>query len=174
MAVKSSTAPPERINITYETKVDGAQKRVELPFRLAVLSDFTGRPDSTRVEDRPVHTVSKEEFDNVMSSFDLELNFAVRNVASDDPDNRIPVNFKIRNMKHFEPDYVVEQVPELQKLIRLREALLAVKGPTGNAPDFREAIMKLIKDEDSRQRLMKELGLEAKSGPQSNKSKGEG
>lgn len=164
MASRSTAAPPERINITYETKVDGAQKQIELPFRLAVLGDFTGRPDNTRIEGREMQSVNKENFNQVMKACNLKLSFQVRNVSSEDPESRIPVTFNFESLKDFEPDRVVEQVPDLEKLIRLREALLAVRGPMGNVPDFRKAITDLIKDEASRQKLMWELGLSKSPG----------
>ena len=47
--------------------------------------------------------------------------------------------------------------PELKKLLQLRKALVALKGPMGNMPDFRKAVLEAIKDEDSRKQLLLEL-----------------
>jgi type VI secretion system protein ImpB len=52
-------------------------------------------------------------------------------------------------------------VPELEKLLRLRAALHALKGPLGNIPAFRRKLQDLLNDADSRQTLMRELGLKA-------------
>ena len=65
------------------------------------------------------------------------------------------------NMKDFSPDSIAHQVPELDKLLELRRALLALKGPLGNVPAFRKAIQKILSDSDSRSRLMAELGIES-------------
>jgi type VI secretion system protein ImpB len=53
----------------------------------------------------------------------------------------------------------VNQVPELRKLLELRSALNALKGPLGNIPAFRKKIQGLLGDNDNRQKLMKELGI---------------
>jgi len=44
----------------------------------------------------------------------------------------------------------------------LRDALKALKGPLGNAPEFRKKIQELVKDEGTKQRLLKELGIQDK------------
>jgi type VI secretion system protein ImpB len=63
-------------------------------------------------------------------------------------------------MKDFGPEAIVEQVPELKRLLELREALRALKGPLANVPEFRNKIQDLIKDDNSRQRLLLEIGIE--------------
>ena len=42
------------------------------------------------------------------------------------------ISLKIESMADFSPDNIAKQVPELNKLLELREALLALKGPMGN------------------------------------------
>jgi type VI secretion system protein ImpB len=54
---------------------------------------------------------------------------------------------------------VVNQVPELKTLLDLRAALTALKGPLGNIPAFRKKIQAMLGDDESRKKLMKELGL---------------
>jgi type VI secretion system protein ImpB len=46
--------------------------------------------------------------------------------------------------------------------MELRDALVALKGPLGNAPAFRKAIESVLSDDDSRDRVLGELGLAAK------------
>jgi len=53
----------------------------------------------------------------------------------------------------------VNQVPELRKLLELRSALSALKGPLGNIPAFRRKIQGLLGDAEARQKIMGELGL---------------
>ena len=51
-------------------------------------------------------------------------------------------------------------MPELKKLLELREALTSLKGPLSNIPDFRKKLQELIKDDSTRERVLKELGIE--------------
>jgi type VI secretion system protein ImpB len=69
----------------------------------------------------------------------------------------VTLNFK--DLRDFTPDGIVMQVPELQKLLDLRNALVALKGPLGNIPAFRKKIQTILGDESARAALMKELGL---------------
>lgn len=64
-------------------------------------------------------------------------------------------------MKDFNPAQLVEQIPELKKLMDLRDALVALKGPLGNTPSFRKAIENALADDDSRKRVLAELGLDS-------------
>ncbi|KPW74433.1 ImpB [Pseudomonas cannabina] len=64
-------------------------------------------------------------------------------------------------MKDFNPASLVEQIPELKKLMELRNALMALKGPLGNTPAFRKAIDSVLADTDSRNSVLTELGLSA-------------
>jgi type VI secretion system protein ImpB len=43
----------------------------------------------------------------------------------------------------------------------LRDALVALKGPLGNTPSFRKAIENALADDDSRKRVLAELGLDS-------------
>ena len=68
---------------------------------------------------------------------------------------------QINVMRDFNPANLVEQIPALQKLMALREALVALKGPLGNTPNFRKAIEQALANDDSRARVLAELGLDS-------------
>ena len=62
-------------------------------------------------------------------------------------------------MSDFQPDSIASQVPQVKKLVDLREALVALKGPLGNVPAFREKLQELLGSEEARDRLLSELSL---------------
>ena len=62
-------------------------------------------------------------------------------------------------MVDFSPDNIAKQVPQLNKLLELREALIALKGPMGNIPAFRNKLQELIVDSNAREALEKELAI---------------
>ncbi len=167
MAKEGSVAPKERVNIVYKPATGDQQEEKELPFKTLVVGDFTLRPDDTPVEDREVISVDKNNFDDVLKGQDLKLDMSVQNKlsGSDDPDEKLAVSLKVESMKDFDPDNIVQQVPELQKLMELREALKALKGPMGNVPAFRKKVQELVDDPGARERIIKELELdEAEAG----------
>ena len=70
------------------------------------------------------------------------------------------VSLQFDSMKDFTPENVARQVPELKKMLELREALVALKGPLGNVPAFRKAIETILDDEEQRKLVLGELKLE--------------
>ncbi|MDG1583147.1 type VI secretion system contractile sheath small subunit [Pseudomonas sp. CAU 1711] len=164
MAKEGSVAPKERINVTFKPATGNAQEEIELPLKLMVLGDFTQRADERKIEDRKPISIDKNNFDEVLGKQELSLTFAVPNRLQDEEtDDELPVELKINSLKDFNPAAVVEQVPELKKLMELRDALVALKGPLGNAPAFRKAIESVLSDDDSRDRVLGELGLAAQA-----------
>lgn len=160
MAKEGSVAPKERVNIVYRPATGNAQEEVELPLKLMVLGDFTNRPDDRTLEDRAPVSVDKDNFSDVMAGQGIALDIAVPNRLTDEPDAMLASHLEFKNMRDFEPDAIVNQIPELHQLIELREALKALKGPLSNVPDFRRKVQDMVGDADVRAKLFKELGLE--------------
>lgn len=154
-----STPPKERIMITYKTETGGVPEQKELPNKLLMLGDYTLQEDSTRLVDRKPIRVHRDTFDEVMAKQDLRLTINVPDcLAEDNADHKseFKVDLKFNSLKDFEPARVASQVPELKKLLELREALVALKAPLGNIRDFRESLETLLNDDD-RRTLLAEL-----------------
>lgn len=160
MATESSVAPKERVNITYKATTGDGPKDIELPNKLLVIGDFTQRDEDTEIESREKINVSKDNFNEVMAKQQLSLRFTVDDKLSGEADSEIAVELDIRDMSSFSPESIVNQVPELKKLLELRDALAFLKGPLGNIPAFRKQMDKLLEDGASREQLMKELGID--------------
>lgn len=153
----SSVAPKERINIKFVPATGGQQEEVELPLKTVILGDFTGRPDDTPVEGRNVIDVDKNSFGQVLKEMDLSRTVEVQDVLGDDPEATISATLKFEKLADFEPDSIVQQVPQLKQLSDLREALTALKGPLGNMPAFRKALGEIVSDPEKRDALMAEI-----------------
>lgn len=156
MASQSSVAPRERINIVYRSTAEGAAEEVELPLKLLVLGDFSGRQDDTPVEYRKAFTIHRHNFDAAMAAADVSLADVVDNCV-DDQSAELPLQLRFECLADFDPDRVATQVPELARLLQLRLALTTLKGPLGNIPAFRKSLQAIMDDDDSRQRLALEL-----------------
>lgn len=160
MAKDGSVAPKERINVTYKPATGSAREETELPLKIMVLSDFTQRKDERRLEDRKPINIDKHSFDDVLAKQDIQLALALPNrLRESTGDDELAVQLRIESMKDFHPDRLVEQVPELRKLMELRTALVSLKGPLGNAPAFRKAIENALENDEARGRVLAELGL---------------
>jgi type VI secretion system protein ImpB len=159
MAKEGSVAPQERVNITYKPSTGDAQSEVELPLKMLFLGDYTGRPDGRPLEERKPINIDKDNFDRVLAEQNLGVNLSIPDRLSGDPGANLSVNLKFKKLADFGPEAIAEQVPELRKLMELRNALTALKGPLGNVPAFRKKIQALLEDKEARARLLEELGL---------------
>lgn len=161
MAGKDGSVPPmERINIVYKSMHGDVQEEIELPLKLLVMGDFSFRADSTPLEERKLVGLDKDNFNEVMASQKISASFNVANKLSGKEGDEMPVNLNVGSMKDFTPAEVAKQVPEMKKLLELREALVALKAPLGNSVAFRKKLEQLISDPAQREKLMKELGVE--------------
>jgi type VI secretion system protein ImpB len=157
-----SVAPKERVNITYKPATGNAQAEVELPLKMLFVGDYTGRADDRPVEERRPVNIDKDNFQQVLAEHDLRLAVSVPNVLVDGPEaGELAVSLKFKKLGDFAPDAVAEQIPELKQLLELRAALTALKSPLGNVPAFRKKLQALLGDATAREKLMKELGIDA-------------
>ncbi len=160
MAKDGSIAPKERINVTFKPATGGAQEEIELPLKLLAIGDYTHRRDERKIEDRKPIGIDKMTFDEVLAKQELNLTLSVPNRLQQESETQeLAVQLRVNSMKDFNPASLVEQVPELSKLMELRDALVALKGPLGNAPAFRKAIEGVLGNDESRRRVLDELGL---------------
>ena len=163
MRKEGSVAPKERVNIVYRPATGDAREEVELPLKLMVLGDFTQREDDRSVEDRDPISVDKNNFNDVMKGQGLDMTVSVPNkLVEDDPEAQLAVTLRFENINDFTPDAIVRQVPELARLLELRESLKALKGPLANVPEFRRKVQEMVSDEKARAALLSELNLDEK------------
>lgn len=157
MAKDGSVAPRERVNIVYKPATGGASEEKELPLKLLVMGDFTLGQDDTPLENRKPVNIDKDNFNDVMKNQNINININVKNTLSGKEGEELSANLKFKTLKDFDPDAVARQVPELNKMLELREALAALKGPMGNFPAFRKKIQSIISDEATREKILGEI-----------------
>jgi len=160
MGKETTVAPKERVNIVYRASVGDAREDVELPLKTLVMGDFTGRPDNRPLDAREPVNIDKDNFNDVMKAQGISLNVMVPNRLSIHPDDEMSIALKLESLNDFSPEAIAQAIPELQRLLELREALRALKGPLSNVPDFRRKIQELIQDESAREKLLAEIGIE--------------
>ena len=160
MSSKGSIAPKERVNIVYKPATGDAKEEVELPLKVLVMGDFTLAQDDRAIEDREPVNIDKDNFNDVLQAQNISVDLVVPARLAGQEGEEMAVKLDLNNMKDFEPDQIIQQVPELAKLLELREALKALKSPLSNIPDFRKKIQSLVQDDSARDALIKELGLD--------------
>jgi type VI secretion system protein ImpB len=159
-----TVAPKERINVTYQPATGDVAGGLELPLKILMVGDYTLREDDRQVEDRKPINVNANNFEDVLKEHKLEININVADKLSGEEDAQLPMNLKFNSLKDFSPEGLVKQVPELRKLLELRQALTALQGPLGNFPKFKKRIQTLLDDEETRKKLISEIGIDESAG----------
>ncbi len=140
--------PPSRSNIRYVKDTGRAQEKIELPLKMLVLGDFTLQDDDTLLEERERIQVNKNTFDSVMKEQGLKLSMLVPNQLSGEEDDQLKVELDVDSLGAFTPDSIVENVPELQKMIEVRQLLTDLKARVITNRKFRLALEGLLAKED--------------------------
>jgi type VI secretion system protein ImpB len=148
-----SIAPNEMVNIRLPSPEPGAEGE-ELPLRMAVIGDFTGKQDDTPVAERKLRNIDSKNFDSIMASMDVTLEYSVPNKISGIEGEEIPVELKVDKMKSFRPEEVARQVPQVRELMELRNRLVDLQGRITRDPSVGKELNEIL------QMFNKELGLD--------------
>jgi type VI secretion system protein ImpB len=160
---ESSVAPKERINVTFKPSNGEGLDELELPLKLMMMGDYTLKVDDRKIEDRKAININKNNFNEVLEKHNLNLELQVPNRLTDETtDEELAIKLQFQSTKDFDPASLVQQVPEMKALMELRDALVALKGPLGNVPSFRKAIEEVLTNQESRDKVLAELGMTAK------------
>lgn len=121
--IKRNRAP--RVHISYEDPYD-AERKIELPFVMAVLADLSGnaagaeKPD---IADRTFLEFDMDNFEQRMAAIAPGSSFNVENKLGDEAGEKLSVNLRFNKMDDFTPPGVARQVPATAKLLEAREQL---------------------------------------------------
>jgi len=141
---RQSESPKERINITYKPKTDGLSEEIEIPYKIMVLGEFNPNEEDKAIEDKKVININKGNFNDVLEKQSVDIKFSVKNQLIDDGDGELNINLNIKSIKD---------------LMKIRDSLIALKSPIGNVPAFKKAIESVIKDDEKREKILKELSV---------------
>jgi len=147
--------PPSRVDLTLDVEIGDANEEVELPLRLLVMSDLTGRKESTPLGERDIVSVDRTNFQDVMASYDLHLEYEVPDRLAGE--GTLTVDLDFDRLESFEPEAVAQQVPELSRLLAARNLLKDLRNRLISMGEFRSKLEEIISDETSRARLLEEL-----------------
>ena len=111
---------PPRVQIEYEVETYGSEKKVQLPFVMAVLADLSGKSER-RVDDvaqRRFADIDVDNFDERVKALAPRVAFTVPNTLGGEGQLAIDLSFEA--MEDFSPAAVAAKVGALQYLLRAR------------------------------------------------------
>jgi len=160
MGKVASKARESRVNIQISDRLRGGAEP-ELPFRLLVMGDYTLKKDKRAIDQRVPLDINKSNFDQVMQGMNLGLDIDVKDKIAGKGD--MAVSLKFGTLKDFRPEAVARQVPQLKKLLDMREGLKALK-PTMANKDAQDKLAGAIKDQGTRDQILKMVAMPSESG----------
>ena len=117
---------PPRVHISYQDPYE-AEKQVELPFVMAVMSDLSGNASEVAkppMAERKFTNVDMDNFDSYMASVKPAASFRVENrLGGEKSGEQMSIKLTFQKMADFDPAAVGRQVPAVRALLEAREQL---------------------------------------------------
>jgi type VI secretion system protein ImpB len=112
-----------RVQIEYDVEIYGSERKIELPFVMAVLSDLSGKPVEPLppVADRKFLDIDIDNFDERMKAIKPRVAFSVPNTLTDE--GYLMVDMTFESMDDFSPAAVARKVDALNQLLEARTQL---------------------------------------------------
>ena len=112
-----------RVQIEYDVELYGAEKKVQLPFVMGVLSDLSGKPAEPLppVNERKFLQIDVDNFDARMESMKPRVAFPVTNTLTGE--GKLSVELTFKNLDDFSPAAVAQKVDGLKQLLKARQEL---------------------------------------------------
>ncbi len=112
-----------RVQIEYDVELYGAEKKVQLPFVMGVLSDLSGKPAEPLppVSDRKFLEIDVDNFDARMKSMKPRVAFPVANTLTGE--GKLAVELTFETLDDFSPAAVAKKVDGLKQLLKARQEL---------------------------------------------------
>ena len=136
-----------RVQIEYDVELYGAEKKIQLPFVMGVLSDLSGKPSEPLppVAERKFLDVDVDNFDARMKAMKPRVAFQVPNTLTGEGNLAVDITFE--SMDDFSPAEVARKVDGLRQLLEARRQLADLITYMDGKTGAEELIAKVIKDE---------------------------
>ena len=154
--VSRNRAP--RVQIEYDVELYGAEKKINLPFVMGVMSDLSGNAGDPKpsMDDRTFAEVDVDNFDSYLKSTAPKVAMQVPNTLTGEGELSVEVAFE--SMDDFSPEAIAAKVEPLAKLLEARTQLSNLVTYMDGKAGAEELISKLLADPA----LMESLASSAK------------
>ncbi|TDR32122.1 type VI secretion system contractile sheath small subunit [Hydromonas duriensis] len=135
-----------RVQIEYDVEIYGSEKKIELPFVMAVMTDLSGKPIDplVPVADRKFLEIDVDNFDDRMKAIKPRVAFAVPNTLSGE--GQLMVDITFNSMDDFSPARIAEQVDSLKQLLDARTQLANLQTYMDGKTGAESLINQLLQD----------------------------
>jgi type VI secretion system protein ImpB len=142
--IQRNRAP--RVQIEYDVELYGAEKKVQLPFVMGVMSDLSGNPKDplAPVADRKFVDISVDNFDDRLKAMKPRAAFQVPNTLTGE--GNIAVDLSFESMDDFSPAAIARKVGALNQLLQARNQLANLVTYMDGRTGAEDLVANLLKD----------------------------
>jgi type VI secretion system protein ImpB len=135
-----------RVQIEYDVDLYGAEKKVQLPFVMGVISDLAGKSEVAQpsVADRKFLEIDVDNFDERMKSMAPRTAFTVPNTLTGEGNMAVDITFQ--SMDDFSPAAIAAKVEPLKELLDARTQLSNLMTYMDGKTGAEELIAKITQD----------------------------
>ena len=135
-----------RVQIEYDVELYGAEKKVQLPFVMGVVSDLSGNSAKPPppVADRKFLEISGDNFDDRLKALEPRVTLQVKNTLTGEGNVGVDITFE--NMDDFSPGAIAKKVPALNALLEARTQLANLITYMDGKTGAEELIAKVLKN----------------------------
>jgi type VI secretion system protein ImpB len=135
-----------RVQIEYDVEVYGAEKKVQLPFVMGVLSDLSGQSAEplAPVADRKFLEIDVDNFDERLKSMKPRVAVQVPNTLTGEGNMAVDITFE--SMEDFTPGAIARKVDSLNKLLEARSQLSNLMTYMDGKTGAEDLIARLLKE----------------------------
>ncbi len=135
-----------RVQIEYDVELYGAEKKVQLPFVMGVMSDLAGKSEVEQpgVADRKFLEIDVDNFDSRMKAMKPRAAFSVPNMLTGE--GNLAVDLTFESMDDFSPGAIAAKVEPLKALLDARNELSNLMTYMDGKPGAEELVSKVMND----------------------------
>ncbi len=143
--IKRNRAP--RVQIQYETEINGAQRKIDLAHVVGVMSDLSGnsKKEKPAIRDREFHEIDVDNFDDRMRAIEPRVTLQADNILTDEG-GKIPVDLTFRSMNDFSPSEIAKNVDGIKELLEARNQLKNLLSYMDGKANAEEWVSDVLKD----------------------------
>lgn len=135
-----------RVQIEYDVELYGAEKKMQVPFVMGVMSDLSGKPEEAlpAIQDRKFLEIDVDNFDDRLKASKPRVAFNVPNTLTGEGNLAIDITFE--NMDDFSPAAIARKVDGLKEMMAARTQLANLVTYMDGKSGAEELISKALND----------------------------
>jgi len=135
-----------RVQIEYDVELYGAEKKMQIPFVMGIMSDLSGKPEEAlpAIQDRKFLEIDVDNFDDRLKATKPRVAFNVPNTLTGE--GNLPIDITFENMDDFSPAAIARKVDGLKEMMAARTQLANLVTYMDGKSGAEELISKALND----------------------------